>query len=108
MAVAVSASVAVAFAVAVVHTTANNKDGLVCKKQDSGAGYGHITIPCWHLGILSTWEPAHGAVIHTALPVQHVCIHSSLSTTKIRPNIGCRLTSYVSIPTIFGKELEQG
>ena len=43
--VVVSASVAVAFAVAVVRTTANNKNGLVCKKQDSGAGYGHITIP---------------------------------------------------------------
>ena len=59
------------------------------KKQDSGAGYGHITIPCWHLSILSTWESAHGAFIRTALPVQHICIHSSLSTTKIRPNIGC-------------------
>ena len=26
--------------------TVNNKNGLVCKKQDSGAGYGYITIPC--------------------------------------------------------------
>ena len=46
MAVAVSASVAVAFAVAVVHTTANNKHGLVCKKTRLWCGYGHITIPC--------------------------------------------------------------
>lgn len=57
---------------------------------------------------MSTLEPAFGVLIHTALPVQHNRIHPSLSTTKTRPNIGCWITNYVSVPTIFGEELEQG
>jgi hypothetical protein len=49
-----------------------------------------------------------GAFIHTALPVQLIRIQSYLSTIKTRPKIGCRLKNLISVPTIFGKELEKG